>query len=178
MFIYMLSIFSVTTAASALAFFYSALVKIYAVANLCLALSYVLMMVRISVELISHSSYQCMHLQVHSLLWIFNSFMNMSLLSFISDIVGYFSTNVPSLSVDCCLSPLLCFCAVLKSDVSFSVLQVFSGLMINVSSIAEWLRWIKWLSIFRYGLNVRTNWSDWHIMLQFIAYLVNCSESN
>ncbi|XP_062586203.1 broad substrate specificity ATP-binding cassette transporter ABCG2-like isoform X2 [Saccostrea cucullata] len=73
-FIYTLSLFAVAMAASGLAFFFSALVKIFAIANLCIALCYVFMM-------------------------------------------------------------------------------VFSGLLINISSIAEWLRWIKWLSIFRYGLN-------------------------
>nr|XP_022314888.1 ATP-binding cassette sub-family G member 2-like [Crassostrea virginica] len=45
LFIYTLSIFSVTLAASGLAFFFSALVKIFAVANLCVALCYLFMMV-------------------------------------------------------------------------------------------------------------------------------------
>nr|XP_022314885.1 ATP-binding cassette sub-family G member 2-like isoform X2 [Crassostrea virginica] len=45
LFIYMLSLFSVAMAASGLAFFFSALVKIFAIANLCIALCYVFMMV-------------------------------------------------------------------------------------------------------------------------------------
>lgn len=46
LFIYMLGLFSVAMAASGLAFFFSALVKIFAIANLCIALCYVFMMVR------------------------------------------------------------------------------------------------------------------------------------
>lgn len=45
LFIYMLGLFSVAMAASGLAFFFSALVKIFAIANLCIALCYVFMMV-------------------------------------------------------------------------------------------------------------------------------------
>jgi ATP-binding cassette subfamily G (WHITE) protein 2 len=45
-FIYMLSLFSVAMAASGLAFFFSAVVKIFAIANLSIALCYVFMMVR------------------------------------------------------------------------------------------------------------------------------------
>ncbi|XP_061166082.1 broad substrate specificity ATP-binding cassette transporter ABCG2-like [Saccostrea echinata] len=44
-FIYTLSLFAVAMAASGLAFFFSALVKIFAIANLCIALCYVFMMV-------------------------------------------------------------------------------------------------------------------------------------
>jgi len=36
---------------------------------------------------------------------------------------------------------------------SFVFMMVFSGLLINLSSIAGWLRWIEYLSIFRYGMN-------------------------
>lgn len=73
-FLYVLSLFLVSLSASGIAFFFSATVQIFAIANLCIALSYVFMM-------------------------------------------------------------------------------VFSGLLVNIASIPEWLRWIKWLSLFRYGLN-------------------------
>ncbi|XP_069124330.1 broad substrate specificity ATP-binding cassette transporter ABCG2-like isoform X1 [Argopecten irradians] len=73
-FIYLLSLFLVTLSASGFAFFFSASVRIFAVANLCIALCYVFMM-------------------------------------------------------------------------------VFGGLLVNLDSIADWLEWIKWFSIFRYGLN-------------------------
>lgn len=32
--------------------------------------------------------------------------------------------------------------------------QLFSGLLVNFSSIGDWLSWIRYLSIFRYSLNV------------------------
>ncbi|XP_064633854.1 broad substrate specificity ATP-binding cassette transporter ABCG2-like [Lineus longissimus] len=35
---------------------------------------------------------------------------------------------------------------------SYVFMMVFSGLLINLATIAEWLRWIKYLSIFRYSL--------------------------
>ncbi|XP_033741263.1 broad substrate specificity ATP-binding cassette transporter ABCG2-like isoform X2 [Pecten maximus] len=73
-FLYLLSLFLVTLSASGFAFFFSASVRIFAVANLCIALCYVFMM-------------------------------------------------------------------------------VFGGLLVNLDSIADWLEWIKWFSIFRYGLN-------------------------
>lgn len=34
------------------------------------------------------------------------------------------------------------------------VLQLFSGLLVNLDDIADWLKWLKWFSIFRYGLDV------------------------
>ncbi|XP_021340344.1 ATP-binding cassette sub-family G member 2-like isoform X2 [Mizuhopecten yessoensis] len=73
-FLYLLSLFLVTLSASGFAFFFSASVRIFAVANLCIALCYVFMM-------------------------------------------------------------------------------VFGGLLVNLDSIADWLEWIKWFSIFRYGMN-------------------------
>ncbi|XP_060063497.1 broad substrate specificity ATP-binding cassette transporter ABCG2-like [Ylistrum balloti] len=73
-FVYLLSLFLVTLSASGFAFFFSASVRIFAVANLCIALCYVFMM-------------------------------------------------------------------------------VFGGLLVNLDSIADWLEWIKWFSVFRYGLN-------------------------
>ncbi|CAH1794454.1 unnamed protein product [Owenia fusiformis] len=35
----------------------------------------------------------------------------------------------------------------------FVFMMVFSGLLVNLTSIAEWLQWIKYLSIIRYGLS-------------------------
>lgn len=32
-------------------------------------------------------------------------------------------------------------------------MMLFSGLLVNLSTMAEWLRWIRYLSIFRYSLN-------------------------
>src|SRR6218665_3009031 len=34
-------------------------------------------------------------------------------------------------------------------------MMVFSGRMVNVETIPYWLQWLKWLSIFRYSMNVR-----------------------
>lgn len=73
-FLYVLTLFLVAMSASGIAFFFSATVRIFAIANLCIALTYVFMM-------------------------------------------------------------------------------VFSGLLVNVSTIPAWLRWLKWVSLFRYGLN-------------------------
>lgn len=41
-----------------------------------------------------------------------------------------------------------------------SSLQIFAGLMVNVSSIVDWLSWLKYFSIPRYGLSVRTKTVD------------------
>ncbi|KAK6187469.1 hypothetical protein SNE40_005491 [Patella caerulea] len=35
----------------------------------------------------------------------------------------------------------------------FVFMMLFSGLLVNLSSMAAWLRWIKWASIFRYSLD-------------------------
>ena len=32
--------------------------------------------------------------------------------------------------------------------------QLFSGLLVNLSTMGDWLSWIRYLSIFRYSLNV------------------------
>jgi len=50
-FLYMLSLFLVTLSASGFAFFFSASVRIFAVANLCIALCYVFMMVSVFLHL-------------------------------------------------------------------------------------------------------------------------------
>ncbi|CAG5128016.1 unnamed protein product, partial [Candidula unifasciata] len=36
---------------------------------------------------------------------------------------------------------------------SYVFMMLFSGLLINIGDLAEWLRWIKYLSIFRYSLS-------------------------
>lgn len=41
----------------------------------------------------------------------------------------------------------------LLTALTFVFMMVFSGLLVNVNDIAEWLRWIKWISVFRYSLN-------------------------
>ena len=43
------------------------------------------------------------------------------------------------------------------------VMMVFSGLLVNVNTIPVWLRWLKWTSIFRYSMNV---------CLIFLTYLL------
>ena len=34
-------------------------------------------------------------------------------------------------------------------------MQVFSGVLVNVGSVGKWLSWIKYISIFRYGIEAR-----------------------
>eukprot|EP00118_Oscarella_pearsei_P017736 m.178411 g.178411 ORF g.178411 m.178411 type:complete len:412 (+) comp39173_c0_seq32:997-2232(+) len=43
------------------------------------------------------------------------------------------------------LGTLLCALA-------YTIMMVFGGLFLNLSSIPVWLRWLKWLSVFRYAL--------------------------
>lgn len=33
------------------------------------------------------------------------------------------------------------------------MMMLFSGLLVNIGDLAEWLQWIKYFSIFRYSLN-------------------------
>ena len=35
-------------------------------------------------------------------------------------------------------------------------LQLFAGFLIALSSLPEWISWIKYLSLFKYSLEVRT----------------------
>ncbi|XP_071128826.1 broad substrate specificity ATP-binding cassette transporter ABCG2-like [Mytilus edulis] len=37
--------------------------------------------------------------------------------------------------------------------VTYVLMMVFSGLLVNIKTVHAWLRWIKWFSLFRYGLN-------------------------
>ncbi|VDI74220.1 ATP-binding cassette, subfamily G (WHITE), member 2 [Mytilus galloprovincialis] len=37
--------------------------------------------------------------------------------------------------------------------VTYVLMMVFSGLLVNIKTVQAWLRWIKWFSLFRYGLN-------------------------
>lgn len=34
-------------------------------------------------------------------------------------------------------------------------MMMFGGFLANIDSILNWLEWIKWFSIFRYGINVK-----------------------
>ncbi|CAF3991854.1 unnamed protein product, partial [Rotaria sp. Silwood1] len=36
----------------------------------------------------------------------------------------------------------------------YVTMMLFSGLLINISSILSFLRWIQWISVFRYASNV------------------------
>lgn len=36
--------------------------------------------------------------------------------------------------------------------VVFVIMFVFGGFFVNTDSVPDWLEWIKWISIFRYGL--------------------------
>ncbi|KTF77137.1 hypothetical protein cypCar_00030975, partial [Cyprinus carpio] len=36
--------------------------------------------------------------------------------------------------------------------ISFVIMMIFSGLLVNLPSVADWLNWLKYLSIPRYGL--------------------------
>ena len=97
-----------------------------------LTLSIYLLWQEISRSVATDSSYQCMQLQVHSLLWIINSFMvtlcchsSVILLATYLQVfllylwVVVWSSNsvVPSLYVSCCLSSLLCC--------SFTICELF-----------------------------------------------------
>lgn len=44
-------------------------------------------------------------------------------------------------------------------------MMVFSGRMVNIDTVPVWLRWLKWISIFRYSLNVRTSRHDTRFVL-------------
>ncbi|KAJ8318279.1 hypothetical protein KUTeg_003370 [Tegillarca granosa] len=96
-FIFLLTLFMTTLAASGLAFFFSATVRIFAIANLCIALCYVFMM-------------------------------------------------------------------------------VFGGLLVNLDSIGDWLAWLKWISIFRYGLNA-LNINELKGMVFYANATVQCEKS-
>ncbi|KAJ8319352.1 hypothetical protein KUTeg_004443 [Tegillarca granosa] len=41
--------------------------------------------------------------------------------------------------------------------VVFVIMLVFGGFFVNTDSVPDWLEWIKWISIFRYGLKATTN---------------------
>lgn len=49
-----------------------------------------------------------------------------------------------------------CECNLCVSPMSFCPLQIFAGLLVNLPSIVSWLAWLKYLSIPRYGLSVRS----------------------
>jgi ATP-binding cassette subfamily G (WHITE) protein 2 len=36
----------------------------------------------------------------------------------------------------------------------FIVMMIFGGLLINIASLPTWLRWLQYLSVFRYSLNM------------------------
>lgn len=39
--------------------------------------------------------------------------------------------------------------------------QIFSGLLVNLPSVMNWLEWLKYFSIPRYGLTVSTDGTFW-----------------
>uniref|UniRef100_A0A8C7NXW8 Broad substrate specificity ATP-binding cassette transporter ABCG2 n=1 Tax=Oncorhynchus mykiss TaxID=8022 RepID=A0A8C7NXW8_ONCMY len=53
--------------------------------------------------------------------------------------------------------------------ISFVFMMIFSGLLVNLPSIMNWLAWLKYLSIPRYGLTVSTSVSH-----NFLIDLVKC----
>merc|ERR1711962_1860202 len=43
--------------------------------------------------------------------------------------------------------------ATLLVAVCYIFMMIFSGLLLNVATLPEWLQWLQYLSIFRYSLN-------------------------
>ncbi|XP_013397450.1 ATP-binding cassette sub-family G member 2 [Lingula anatina] len=39
---------------------------------------------------------------------------------------------------------------------TYVFMMIFSGLLVNLDSIGDWLKWIKWLSLFRYSIDALT----------------------
>ena len=42
----------------------------------------------------------------------------------------------------------------LVSAMCFVLMMVFGGFLVEISSVIRWLSWIKWISIFRYSINI------------------------
>ena len=36
----------------------------------------------------------------------------------------------------------------------YILMMLFGGFLVNIGSLLDWLEWIKYVSIFRYGINV------------------------
>ncbi len=49
---------------------------------------------------------------------------------------------------------------------SVSLLQVFGGFLVNLNSMLNWLSWLKWASIFKYGLDVRRRKREINLQMQ------------
>lgn len=45
-------------------------------------------------------------------------------------------------------------------------LQVFGGFLVNLNSMLNWLSWLKWASIFKYGLDVRRRKREINLQMQ------------
>ena len=54
-----------------------------------------------------------------------------------------------------CSYSTLCVCACLTMDVLFSHFQLFGGFLIALDSLPGWIRWMKYLSLFRYSVEVK-----------------------
>ena len=44
--------------------------------------------------------------------------------------------------------------AYLALSMPYILMMLFGGLLVNVDSLLPWLKWFKYFSIFRYGMNV------------------------
>jgi len=48
--------------------------------------------------------------------------------------------------------------AYLAVSMPYILMMLFGGFLVNTGSLLKWLKWIRYLSIFRYGLNVSFNY--------------------
>lgn len=132
-FIFTLTLFCVGFCAASLGFMFSATVSVFAIANLLIALCYVFMMVSdFFWWRVAQGASPCLR-------W--NSLMFAPTHAHFGQLQSLFDSDLSKTSA---LHPLF----------QHLVRQVFSGLLVNLQTMLEWLVWIKWFSIFRYALNV------------------------
>ncbi|KAL4240249.1 ATP-binding cassette sub- G member 2 [Mactra antiquata] len=69
--------------------------------------------------------------------------------------LGLFFVSLSASAISFCISALVRIFAVanLLIAMCYVVMMVFSGLLVNLDSIPDFLEWLKYLSIFRYSLN-------------------------
>ena len=125
-FIFMLTVFLTALASASTAFLVSAGAKVTGVANLIMALLFVIQMV---------SCAWCLfYMRANSLL----------------------QTQHGGLCVFLCVCVCVCVCTYYSNKLPFSCLQLFGGFLIALDSLPGWIHWMKYLSLFRYAIEVKS----------------------
>ena len=158
-----LTLIMISMTSAALSFAVGAGIAIYAIANILIAMSFVLMMVRTYTTARNFEIQKRLSSEIYNVLWTYACLYVQTCERFTS----VWTENI-------------IMCAEILSLVIFGVscflyFQIFGGLFVNIDSIWVGIRWLQYFSFFRYANNVSVTVTAFWLMMYATRITVTLS---